>query len=90
MQLQHGLHDEHLLVVFQACQAFNVLQEPHHKLVPSMFPQEDVQSMNIERCMRVLPHHTEGGGFFVAVLHKKAEFQTDWSSINPNKLPRCG
>ncbi|KAK9844371.1 hypothetical protein WJX74_001555 [Apatococcus lobatus] len=65
-----------------------VEQDPHHKLVPSIFPQEDVKTMHIERCMRVLPHHTEGGGFFVAVLHKTAEFGTDWSSINPTRPPR--
>ena len=61
------------------------VQEPNHKLVPSLFPQEDTKTMNLERCMRVLPHHSEGGGFFVAVLRKTADFEIDWSSINPNK-----
>ena len=27
----------------------------------------------LERCLRVLPHHNDTGGFFVAVLEKTAE-----------------
>lgn len=39
---------------------------------PYMFPMEDVNDLNMQRCMRVLPHHHDTGGFFVAVLTKKA------------------
>ncbi|XP_072226596.1 RNA cytosine C(5)-methyltransferase NSUN2 [Leuresthes tenuis] len=42
---------------------------------PTMFPPTDpakVASMHLERCMRILPHHQNTGGFFVAVLVKKA------------------
>ncbi|KAM4539185.1 RNA cytosine C(5)-methyltransferase NSUN2 [Odontesthes bonariensis] len=42
---------------------------------PTMFPPKDpakVASMHLERCMRILPHHQNTGGFFVAVLVKKA------------------
>uniref|UniRef100_G3P2N6 tRNA (cytosine(34)-C(5))-methyltransferase n=1 Tax=Gasterosteus aculeatus aculeatus TaxID=481459 RepID=G3P2N6_GASAC len=42
---------------------------------PTMFPPTDsekLSDMHLERCMRILPHHQNTGGFFVAVLVKKA------------------
>lgn len=49
---------------------------PIHKgyLYPSMFPPsaEEASQMHLERCMRILPHHQDTGGFFIAVLAKKA------------------
>ncbi|KAK5855379.1 hypothetical protein PBY51_005482 [Eleginops maclovinus] len=42
---------------------------------PTMFPPTDPEklaNMHLERCMRILPHHQNTGGFFVAVLVKKA------------------
>ncbi|KAM9384028.1 RNA cytosine C(5)-methyltransferase NSUN2 [Pholidichthys leucotaenia] len=47
----------------------------HTQIRPTMFPPknpEKVASMHLERCMRILPHHQNTGGFFVAVLLKKA------------------
>ncbi|KAK3508300.1 hypothetical protein QTP70_019537 [Hemibagrus guttatus] len=46
----------------------------HTQIRPSMFPPTDpekLKSMHLERCMRILPHHQNTGGFFVAVLVKK-------------------
>ncbi|KOC70112.1 tRNA (cytosine(34)-C(5))-methyltransferase [Habropoda laboriosa] len=39
---------------------------------PKMFPPkpEDAAKFHFERCMRILPHHQDTGGFFVAVLEK--------------------
>nr|XP_018673469.1 tRNA (cytosine(34)-C(5))-methyltransferase [Ciona intestinalis] len=40
----------------------------------SMFPpggQDVMEAMHLERCMRLLPHQQDTGGFFVAVLRKK-------------------
>ncbi|XP_031842343.2 tRNA (cytosine(34)-C(5))-methyltransferase Nsun2 [Nomia melanderi] len=39
---------------------------------PKMFPPkpEDAAKFHLERCMRILPHHQDTGGFFVAVLEK--------------------
>ncbi|XP_071567263.1 tRNA (cytosine(34)-C(5))-methyltransferase isoform X1 [Temnothorax nylanderi] len=39
---------------------------------PKMFPPEanEVSKFHLERCMRILPHHQDTGGFFVAVLEK--------------------
>ncbi|XP_061838377.2 RNA cytosine C(5)-methyltransferase NSUN2 isoform X1 [Nerophis lumbriciformis] len=47
----------------------------HTQIRPTMFPPTDAQKladMHLERCMRILPHHQNTGGFFVAVLMKKA------------------
>ncbi|XP_030644819.1 RNA cytosine C(5)-methyltransferase NSUN2 [Chanos chanos] len=46
----------------------------HTQIRPTMFPPTDpekLKSMNLERCMRILPHHQNTGGFFVAVVVKK-------------------
>uniref|UniRef100_A0A8C7TMD1 tRNA (cytosine(34)-C(5))-methyltransferase n=1 Tax=Oncorhynchus mykiss TaxID=8022 RepID=A0A8C7TMD1_ONCMY len=47
----------------------------HTQIRPTMFPPTDTEklaNMKLERCMRILPHHQNTGGFFVAVLVKKA------------------
>lgn len=47
----------------------------HTQIRPTMFPPKDPEklaNMHLERCMRILPHHQNTGGFFVAVLVKKA------------------
>ncbi|XP_071355445.1 RNA cytosine C(5)-methyltransferase NSUN2 [Trachinotus anak] len=47
----------------------------HTQIRPTMFPPkepEKLAGMHLERCMRILPHHQNTGGFFVAVLVKKA------------------
>lgn len=47
----------------------------HTQIRPTMFPPKDPEklaNMHLERCMRILPHHQNTGGFFVAVLLKKA------------------
>ncbi|XP_068603268.1 RNA cytosine C(5)-methyltransferase NSUN2 [Brachionichthys hirsutus] len=47
----------------------------HTQIRPTMFPPKDPEklaSMHLERCMRILPHHQNTGGFFVAVLVKKS------------------
>uniref|UniRef100_A0A8C6WEF2 tRNA (cytosine(34)-C(5))-methyltransferase n=1 Tax=Neogobius melanostomus TaxID=47308 RepID=A0A8C6WEF2_9GOBI len=47
----------------------------HTQIRPTMFPPNDPEKladMHLERCMRILPHHQNTGGFFVAVLLKKA------------------
>ncbi|KAI5641301.1 16S rRNA methyltransferase rsmB/F domain-containing protein [Phthorimaea operculella] len=41
---------------------------------PQMFPpqSEDLEKYQLEKCIRILPHHQDTGGFFVAVLEKTA------------------
>lgn len=48
-------------------------KEEGHKLIPSMFPDEESDGFPLERCMRFLPHHQDTGGFFVAVFEKRSE-----------------
>jgi hypothetical protein len=43
-----------------------------YKLDPTMFPSDEKAALPLERCMRILPHHQDTGGFFVAVLQKVA------------------
>ncbi|CAH0717932.1 unnamed protein product, partial [Brenthis ino] len=42
---------------------------------PQMFPPkpEDLDKYNLDRCIRILPHHQDTGGFFVAVFEKTAQ-----------------
>ncbi|XP_076655857.1 tRNA (cytosine(34)-C(5))-methyltransferase Nsun2 [Halictus rubicundus] len=51
---------------------------------PKMFPPkaEDAAKFNLERCMRILPHHQDTGGFFVAVLEKLKPLP--WESCKDN------
>ncbi|XP_019376533.1 PREDICTED: tRNA (cytosine(34)-C(5))-methyltransferase isoform X2 [Gavialis gangeticus] len=51
---------------------------------PTMFPikdKEKLKAMNLERCLRILPHHQNTGGFFVAVLIKKSPMP--WNKRQP-------
>uniref|UniRef100_A0A8C2LF54 tRNA (cytosine(34)-C(5))-methyltransferase n=1 Tax=Cricetulus griseus TaxID=10029 RepID=A0A8C2LF54_CRIGR len=61
-----------------------VPQGRHTQIRPTMFPPKDLeklQSMHLERCLRILPHHQNTGGFFVAVLVKKASMP--WNKRQP-------
>uniref|UniRef100_A0A3Q2DII7 tRNA (cytosine(34)-C(5))-methyltransferase n=1 Tax=Cyprinodon variegatus TaxID=28743 RepID=A0A3Q2DII7_CYPVA len=56
----------------------------HTQIRPTMFPPKDPEklaAMHLERCMRILPHHQNTGGFFVAVLVKKAPMP--WNKRHP-------
>uniref|UniRef100_A0A3Q3XLJ2 tRNA (cytosine(34)-C(5))-methyltransferase n=1 Tax=Mola mola TaxID=94237 RepID=A0A3Q3XLJ2_MOLML len=60
----------------------------HTQIRPTMFPPKDPEklfSMHLERCMRILPHHQNTGGFFVAVLVKKAPMP--WNKRYPKVPP---
>jgi len=48
-------------------------EKQQYNLRPFLFPPtpEDAPAFNLERCIRVLPHHQNTGGFFVALLVKK-------------------
>ncbi|KAG2219556.1 hypothetical protein INT45_013215 [Circinella minor] len=41
-----------------------------YKFPTSVFPPENVESMHLERCLRIYPHQQNTGGFFVAVFDK--------------------
>ena len=51
----------------------DVKEEHQSQIRPNHFPhEEEVNSINIQRCLRILPHQQDTGGFFVCVLTKKA------------------
>ena len=55
-----------------------------------MFPptEEERKSMHLDRCMRILPHHQNTGGFFVAVFRKVDECpRLSETSIVPETTP---
>ncbi|XP_060134047.1 RNA cytosine C(5)-methyltransferase NSUN2 isoform X2 [Zootoca vivipara] len=58
---------------------------------PTMFPlkdEEKLKELHLERCFRILPHHQNTGGFFVAVLIKKSPMP--WNKRQPklhHRLP---
>ncbi|XP_011690842.1 PREDICTED: tRNA (cytosine(34)-C(5))-methyltransferase [Wasmannia auropunctata] len=53
---------------------------------PKMFPPDanEATKFHLERCMRILPHHQDTGGFFVAVLEKvkSLPWENDTSALN--------
>ncbi|KAH9261810.1 hypothetical protein BASA81_000466 [Batrachochytrium salamandrivorans] len=52
---------------------WNVKQEKQLKqdtFTQSMFPPSNLSELNVDRCMRLLPHDQDSGGFFVAVFRK--------------------
>ncbi|XP_053449147.1 RNA cytosine C(5)-methyltransferase NSUN2 [Nycticebus coucang] len=56
----------------------------HTQIRPTMFPPKEpakLQAMYLERCLRILPHHQNTGGFFVAVLVKKSSMP--WNKRQP-------
>ena len=64
------------------------------QLRPSMFPPQDptvLQSLNISRCVRILPHLQNTGGFFVALLEKVSPcpwMNQDSEGEPPKKKPK--
>lgn len=52
--------------------AEDVPEQFKHLIKPYMFPPElkIVQELNLDRCIRVMPHHQDTGGFFIAVIRK--------------------
>ncbi|KAK0438348.1 S-adenosyl-L-methionine-dependent methyltransferase [Desarmillaria tabescens] len=42
------------------------------KLTPGHWPPQDVDGLNLPRCMRIYPHLQDSGGFFVAVLERRS------------------
>jgi tRNA (cytosine34-C5)-methyltransferase len=47
-------------------------------VMSSVFPPENAEDLNLDRCMRFLPHDQDTGGFFVCVIEKKARLP--WES----------
>lgn len=52
----------------------------------SLWPHGDEEAMHLERCVRVYPHLQNTGGFFVAVLEKKATKPEESVSMAPGMV----
>ncbi|BDA47721.1 probable RNA cytosine-C(5)-methyltransferase NSUN2 [Coccomyxa sp. Obi] len=63
-------------------------KQAHAKLFNSMFAREEAGELHLERCMRLLPHQADTGGFFVAVLQKVAELPPSAFVTAPKKEPK--
>ena len=50
-----------------------------------MFTPSGTEDMNLDFCMRLLPHHADTGGFFVAVLEKIETLPWQKSTDENNK-----
>jgi len=48
-----------------------VPEEDKNEVIETMFPIDDNHQFNLERCLRILPHHQNTGGFFIALIKKK-------------------
>lgn len=67
--------------------SFDQVPEMYHTQIRAhMFPPSpDVAAqLKLERCIRILPHLQDTGGFFVAVLRKTAS-KLPWESVNKDK-----
>ncbi|KAK9458358.1 S-adenosyl-L-methionine-dependent methyltransferase [Dipodascopsis uninucleata] len=60
--------------------------EPGPGLPKSVFPQEDLSDLNIERCMRVYPHDQDTGGFFITLLEKLTDNGVPADISNKNSM----
>lgn len=59
-----------------------VPKEFQNLMRPYMFPPEEsvARELHLERCIRVLPHHQNTGGFFIAVIRKKDDAKKSQSN----------
>lgn len=65
-------------------------------MLPSFFPPpvEKARALKLERCMRMLPHDQDTGGFFVAVLVKTGPILWQVKAVHVGctcaEIGRCG
>lgn len=92
LKTQPGLYTWN--VMSKAGEIYNTVEEVQadsksiNLLRPAMFPPtpEVAKQLCLEKCMRILPHFQNTGGFFVAVIRKKeAEPKVD-SSVKPEQV----
>lgn len=67
----------------------SVPAELKKRFPPSLFPKETYAGLALERCMRIYPHLQNTGGFFVAVIDKKAQIHVSQERADDN-LGRTG
>jgi len=71
-------------------ESFEAIDDPEikKKIPSSVFPPkpEEAAAFNLERCLRLLPHQQDTGGFFVTVLEKVAP---TWTTLFPEGDEVC-
>lgn len=64
--------------------SFDEVPEKYHTVIrPNMFPlsQEQISKIGLEKCLRVLPHLQNSGGFFVAVIEKRRQMSFEKNDL---------
>ncbi|KAH8419700.1 hypothetical protein KR009_001305 [Drosophila setifemur] len=70
--------------VDQIFESFSEVPENLHTIIrPGMFPlpAEEMSKIGLEKCIRVLPHLQDSGGFFVAVLEKRRQLSFEKNDV---------
>ncbi|XP_037935089.1 tRNA (cytosine(34)-C(5))-methyltransferase [Teleopsis dalmanni] len=70
--------------VDQIYSSFDEVPKEYHTVIrPNMFPlpKEEIEKIGLEKCLRVLPHLQDSGGFFVAVIEKKRQLPFEKNDI---------
>lgn len=57
----------------------DVPENLHAQIRQSLFPPSNASELNLKRCIRVLPHYQNTGGFFISILRKKVD-KMAWES----------
>ncbi|XP_030382106.1 tRNA (cytosine(34)-C(5))-methyltransferase [Scaptodrosophila lebanonensis] len=63
---------------------FEEVPETYHTIIrPTMFPlpPAEIAQIGLEKCIRVLPHLQDSGGFFVAVIEKRRKLSTEKDNV---------
>ncbi|GJD10539.1 tRNA (cytosine(34)-C(5))-methyltransferase [Galdieria sulphuraria] len=56
------------------------------KIPPSLFPKDDLKDLGIDKCIRILPHDQDTGGFFIAMFEKVSrDTQDTWQKLRFDK-----
>lgn len=92
LKTQPGLYTWN--VMSKAGEIYNTVEEVQkdtksiNLLRPAMFPPapEVAKQLGLEKCMRILPHFQNTGGFFVAVIRKKETEQRVDSPVNAEQV----
>ncbi|EDV92260.1 tRNA (cytosine(34)-C(5))-methyltransferase [Drosophila grimshawi] len=71
--------------------SFEEVPENLHTIIrPSMFPlpPAEISGIGLDKCMRVLPHLQDSGGFFVAVLEKRRALNFEKNDLQDLEEPQ--
>ncbi|KAH8273510.1 hypothetical protein KR018_009055 [Drosophila ironensis] len=70
--------------VDQIFETFDEVPESLHTIIrPAMFPlpADEMAKIGLEKCIRVLPHLQDSGGFFVAVIEKRRQLNFEKNDV---------